>query len=145
MKLNQLIIVAIKTAGRPLENYEIRKYVMRRRPSTSVASIDTSLNRESAKGTIIKTPAKGLGTSKNLYSVPKLPKVSAVLKAVLNKSKQDSMQLHSVVSSIIPNVTKKNVDQTLYRLVNAGAIQRSKNPMTDSNTISAQSKFLYSL
>jgi hypothetical protein len=142
--ITSLIVAAIKSRKRSLTNSEIREYVQNRRYGTTAATIDTILTQASAKGIIEKTPTSVHGRAKNLYSVPKKVSVRKVVLASLTGSKMDSMQIHSVVCSVLPQARKKNVDQALLILSANGVINRSKNPMTDSNTISTQSKFLYS-
>lgn len=143
--VSDLIIAALRTSKTPLTNESIRKIVQRKRATVSRATIDTSLSTASKKGLINKTPATGLARSKFVYSAVRLPSTRKVVLASLTGAKMDSLQVHSVVTSVLPTVQKDRVDNVLYKLAKDGVINKSKNPMTDSNTISSQSKFLYSL
>lgn len=142
--LSKLIVLAISQAKRPLVNEEIRTYVTQKRPTTSAATVDVTLNQAAKKGLIEKTPVTGKGAAKYAYSIPKRASVASVVQSVVKGSKIDSMEVFLATQSVLPNVTKHATDNALYQLSRDGVINKSKNPMTDSNTISTQSKFLYS-
>lgn len=141
--LPQLIVEILSSAKRPLVNSEIRDAILSNRLTTA-ESIDTTLTAAAKAGLIEKKAVTGLSPSKFLYSVPKKPTVTAVVQSVVKGSKIDSLEVLMAVRSVLPTATKASVDTALYTLAKKNKIVKSKNPMTDSNTISSQSKFLYS-
>lgn len=142
--LNQHVVEILSAAKRPLVNAEIRNALGARRPWTTAATVDVILHQASKKGLIEKKPVTGQGASKFLYSVPKPPSVASVVRSIVKGSKIDSLEVFVTAQSVLPAVTKRAIDNALYALVKKAVINKSKNPMTDTNSISSQSKFLYS-
>jgi hypothetical protein len=143
--LNQHVVEILSAAKRPLQNQEIRQALGARRPWTTAATVDVILHQASKKGLIEKKPAPhNAFPSKFLYSVPKQPSVASVVRSIVKGSKIDSLEVFMAARSVLPGVTKHAIDGALYQLVKKATINKSKNPMTDANSISSQSKFLYS-
>jgi hypothetical protein len=142
--ISQLILSTLTTARRPLANFEIRRKITAIRPLISAATIDTSLTTAAKAGVIEKTRSYDTGTSKFLYTAPIAPSIISVVRQVVKGVKIDSAEVYATALIVLPNVGKSQTDNALFALVKRKEIAKSKNPMTDSNTISAQSKFLYS-
>lgn len=149
--LNQLVVEAVaRTPKKALRNDQIRSYIQKRRPGTSAATVTEIIRQTAAAGEIAKIPVIGLGQSKFVYTKATgtpyhRTGVTKLVKTVLTVNKMDSREIFNSVLVLNANVTKEEVDNALYGLAKAGKIQKSKNPMTDQNTVSTQSKFLYSL
>jgi Fe2+ or Zn2+ uptake regulation protein len=143
--LTQLIVQALATSKTGLVNAEIAKYVIKRRPETGLATIDSLLTQASKKGLINKRPTNGTaGKSKFIYSKVSKPSVASIIaQALQGKTRIDSLEVLQIVRSIRPEVKKNVVDTALSQLAKADKIIKSKTLMTDDNVISSQSKFVY--
>lgn len=112
---------------------------------SSCATIDNALSIAAKKDIIQRRPSLGkFGNSKYVYYIRPAPSIVDVIRASIKKSKIDSREVFLTVRSVLPTVSKSSIDSTLAHLVNKKEIIRSKNPMTDGNTTSSQSKFVYS-
>jgi len=75
-------------------------------------------------------------------TLPTFPQI--IINALLDGDKLDSNDLHQHVRMFRGLKTPKyRTDSELERLCNEGRLRKSKNDMTDENTSSSQSKFLY--
>jgi predicted transcriptional regulator len=143
--LQQLVIEVLAKSKTGLVNSQIAEAVMKKRPSTSYTSIDSTLTQASKKGVIQKKPTLGtMGKSKFVYSVEKAPSVRKVLQEALKATDRlDSQEVASVVRSILPGATKANIDATLFQMAKRGELIKSKTLMTDNNVTSDASKYVY--
>lgn len=143
--LQSLIVEILSKSKSGMVNAQVAKAVLKKRPATSLASIDTTLTTASKKGTIQKVPTNGtMGKSKFVYSVAKQPSVRAVLLASMKAGDRlDSQEIATVVRSVLPGATKANIDTTLFNMSRKGELIKSKTLMTDTNVTSDASKYVY--
>lgn len=155
-------------------NSEIRQFVLKKNPSANASTIDTILHKASKEGLLKRKSAigTGLGNSKFEYqitnealrrvrraglidfyepalSAPKKERIphgalsETIIEAVEKKSR-DMNELYSLVHAKFPTASRASVSNSLLRLSKLKLISKSKNPMTDSNVTSENSKFVYS-
>jgi hypothetical protein len=137
------IVKALQTAKKPLVYSEILSSVQVVKQGMEAETLDQVLFQAAKAGLIDKDPISGRGRSRYVYSVAIQPSTTSIIRSVITKTKLDSLEVFLAVKSVKPTATKQSVDSALYSMSKAGEIIKSKNPMTDTNTISSQSKFLY--
>lgn len=144
--IRQLIVDALTNSPQPMLNHEIRNFITKNgRPDIDSPVLDTMLWQLSRSGHIEKRAVRNKAPSKNIYFICKPYKSTraAVLDLLVSsKMKYDSKEIFDQLG-LRMNLSKKAVDVALYDLRIKGLIRRSKNPMTDTNIESLQSKFLY--
>jgi len=154
--LNSIIVTAVANAKRALRAHQIHTIVAKKRPGTSADTINTTLSTITKIGGLVKIPVSGEGKAKFAYAPGfnvKMTKrtwknisVAKLVRTVLTVDAADSLDVFQKVHALNPQITRVQVQGALQDLVFAkkNPINRSKNPMTDENTVSSQSKFLYS-
>jgi glycyl-tRNA synthetase beta subunit len=148
--LNQIILKAVASSKRALRNHEIQAIVQRKRPGTAGSTVDTAISLAAKSNKLVKIPVFDEGRAKFAYAPGVGVKtatrgISAMIRTVLTANMADSYEIWAKVTHLDSSVTKRQVDFALAQLARTNKIAKSKNPMTDSNVSSTQSKYFYSV